>query len=153
MDRRSKRTYPTSSMTYGTTQMGQIPQKNDCFACLYAVTKATTEPVCMYALPACMPWQRPRRNLFACILCLQNQHPLRMKILRGLIKYAHNMYDGMTWKIQSKDTIVSLPEEKMDSCQSNSECWCMPGVCTCQARTNIRCYADSCPLSLPEAKQ
>ena len=28
-----------------------------------------------------------------------------MKTLRGLIKYAHNMYDGRTQKIPSEDTV------------------------------------------------
>ena len=28
--------------------MGQIPQKIDCFACLYDMTETTTEPVRMY---------------------------------------------------------------------------------------------------------
>ena len=45
-------------------------------------------------------------------LLFQNQNPLRMKILRGLIKYAHNTYDGRTQNIPSEDTIVLLPEEK-----------------------------------------
>ena len=101
-------------MTSGTTRMGQSPQNNDCFASLYAMTKTTTEPVCMY-------------------LRLQNQHPLRMKILRGLIKYAHNTYNGMKQKIPSKDTIVSLQEEKANSCQRESEFWHVPGACTCIA--------------------
>ena len=35
-------------MTSGTTRMGQRPQKVDCFAQLYDMTKTTTEPVCMY---------------------------------------------------------------------------------------------------------
>ena len=42
-------------MTSGTTRMGKSPQKNDYFACMYAMTKTATEPVCMYVLPACMP--------------------------------------------------------------------------------------------------
>ena len=33
--------------------------------------------------------------------------------------------------IPSKDTIVLLPEEKANSCQRDSECWCMPGACMC----------------------
>ena len=41
------------------------------------------------------------------------------------------MYDGMTQKIPSKDTIVSLPEEKANICQRDSKCWRVPGVCTC----------------------
>ena len=48
----------------------------------------------------------------------------------GLIKYAHNMYNGMTRKIPSKDIIVSLPEEKVNSCQRDNKCWRMPGACT-----------------------
>ena len=51
-----------------------------CFACLFAMTKTTTEPVCMY-------------------FKFENQHPLSMKILRGPIKYAHNTDDRMTRKI------------------------------------------------------
>ena len=118
-------------MTFGTTRMGQRQQNIDCFACLYDMNKTTTEPVCMYfVLPACMTRPRPRRNLFACILHLQNQHPLRIKILRVLIKYAHNTYDGRTRKMPSEDTIVLLPEEKANSCQCDSECWRVPGACT-----------------------
>ena len=52
-------------------------------------------------------------------------------MLRGLIKYAHNTYDGMTQNIPSKDAIVLLQEEKANSCQCDSKCWRMPGVCTC----------------------
>ena len=47
-------------------------------------------------------------------------------------QYAHeHMYDGMTRKIPSKDTIVLLLEEKANSCQRDSECWRVPGTCTC----------------------
>ena len=53
-----------------------------------------------------------------------------MKILRGLIKYAHNTYGGRTQNIPSEDTIVLLPEEKADTCQRDSECWRVPGACT-----------------------
>ena len=31
----------------------------------------------------------------------------------------------------TKDTIVSLPKEKTNSCQRDSECWRVPGACTC----------------------
>ena len=54
-----------------------------------------------------------------------------MKILRGLIKYAHNTYDKRTQKIPSEDTIVLLPEEKANSCQHDSECWRVLGACMC----------------------
>ena len=30
----------------------------------------------------------------------------------------------------SEDTIVLIPEEKADSCQSDSKCWRVMGVCT-----------------------
>ena len=53
-----------------------------------------------------------------------------MKILRRLIKYAHNTYDGRTQKIPSEDTIILPPEEKADSCQCDSECWRVLGACT-----------------------
>ena len=117
MDRRSKTTYPVSSMTSGTTRMGQIPQKNDCFACLYAMTKTTTKPVCMY-------------------FTFAKSTSIKDEDLEGTDKirpqYAHERtYDGMTQKIPSKDTIVSLPEEKANSCQRDSECWRVPGACTC----------------------
>ena len=47
-------------------------------------------------------------------------------------QYAHeHMYDWMTQKIPSKDTIFLLPEEKANSCQRDSECWRVPGACTC----------------------
>ena len=48
-----------------------------------------------------------------------------------MIKYAYNTYDGRTQKIPSEDTIVLLPEEKVNSCQRDSECWRVPGACTC----------------------
>ena len=70
-------------------------------------------------------------KLFACILRLQYQHPLRMKIFRGLIKYAHNTYNWRTQNIPSEDTIVSLPEEKANICQRERECWRVPGACKC----------------------
>ena len=47
-----------------------------------------------------------------------------------MIKYAHNTYDGRTRRIPLEDTIVLLPEEKENSCQSDSECWSVPGACT-----------------------
>ena len=31
----------------------------------------------------------------------------------------------------TKDTIVLLPEDKVNSCQRDSKCWRIPGVCTC----------------------
>ena len=34
-------------------------------------------------------------------------------------------------KIQSEDTIILLPEEKANSCQRDSECWCVMSACTC----------------------
>ena len=52
------------------------------------------------------------------------------KILQPLvIKYAHNTYDRRTLKIPSED--ILLPEEKANSCQRDSECWRVPGACTC----------------------
>ena len=48
-----------------------------------------------------------------------------------MIKYAHNTYEGRTRKIPSEDTIVLLLEEKANSCQRDSECWRVPGACTC----------------------
>ena len=48
-----------------------------------------------------------------------------------VIKYAHNTYNGRTQKIPSEDTIVLLPEEKANSCQRDSNCWRVPGACTC----------------------
>ena len=48
-----------------------------------------------------------------------------------MIKYAYNTYDGRTRKIPSEDSIVVLPEEKANSCQRDSECWRVPGACTC----------------------
>ena len=53
-----------------------------------------------------------------------------MNILRGLIKSAHNTYNVRTRKMPSEDTIVLLPEEKADSCQRDSGCWCVLGACT-----------------------
>ena len=41
------------------------------------------------------------------------------------------MYNGRTQKIPSKDTIISLLEEKANSCQCDSKCWRVPGACTC----------------------
>ena len=54
-----------------------------------------------------------------------------MKILRGLIKYAHNMYYGRKRKIPSVDTIVLLPEEKANICQRDRKCWSMLCACKC----------------------
>ena len=53
----------------------------------------------------------------------------RLKYLL-LIKYAHNTYDRRTQKIPSEDTVVLLPEEKANSCQSDSKCWRVPCACT-----------------------
>ena len=33
-------------------------------------------------------------------------------------------------RVDTKDTIISLPEEKANSCQRDSKCWRLPGVCT-----------------------
>ena len=46
-----------------------------------------------------------------------------------MIKYAHNTYDRETRKIPSEDTIVLLPEEKVDGYQRDSKCLRMPGAC------------------------
>ena len=47
-------------------------------------------------------------------------------------QYAHDRtYDGMTQNIPSKDNIVSLLEEKSNSCQRDSKCWQLPRLCTC----------------------
>ena len=61
---------------------GPEPAKEWFFSCLYAMTQ---DHDAYTPIPP-----RPRRHLFACILRVQNQHPLWMMILRGLIKYAHN---------------------------------------------------------------
>ena len=50
--------------------------------------------------------------------------------MRGLIKYAHNTYNGRTQKIPLEYTIVLLPEEKANRRQRDSKCWRVPGVCT-----------------------
>ena len=54
-----------------------------------------------------------------------------LKYYADMIKYAHNMYDGMTRNLPSKYTIVSLLDEKANSCQHDSEFWHVPGACTC----------------------
>ena len=41
------------------------------------------------------------------------------------------MYDRRTQKIPSEDTIVLLPEEKVNSCRRDRKCWCVPGAYTC----------------------
>ena len=41
------------------------------------------------------------------------------------------MYDRRPRKIPSKDTIVSIPEEKAKICQRGSECWRVTGAFTC----------------------
>ena len=117
MDRRSKTTYPTSSIAYGTKRIGQSPQKNDFYACLNAMTKNITEPVCMYFT-------------FEKSTSIKDEDPEGTDKIRP--QYAHERtYDGMTRKMPSKDTIVSLPKDKANSCQCDSECWLMPGTCTC----------------------
>ena len=50
--------------------------------------------------------------------------------------YAHECIVGVFYHKQekkdiSKDTIVLLLEEKANSCQRDSECWRVPGACTC----------------------
>ena len=47
-----------------------------------------------------------------------------------MTKDAHNTYDGRTQKIPSEDTIVLLPEEKVNSCQRDRKCWRVPCACT-----------------------
>ena len=97
--------------------MGQSPQKNDCSAYLYAMTKTTTEPVCMYFM-------------FAKSTSIKDEDIERTNKIRP--QYAHERtYGRMTQKIPLKDTIVSLPEERANICQRASECWLMPGECTC----------------------
>ena len=92
-----------------------------------------------------MTWPRPQQYLFACILfclpvwhdkdhnetclhillCLQNQHPVRMKILSGLIKYAHNTYDERTQKIPSEDTLFYFRKRRRTavSMTANNGVW------------------------------
>ena len=97
--------------------MGQIPQNNDCFACLYAMTKTTTEPVCIYFTFS--------KSTFIKNGDIEGTDKMRPQ-------YAHERtYDGMTRKTPTKDTIISLPEEKANSCKRDSKCWCVPGACTC----------------------
>ena len=63
----------------------------------------------------------------------QNSHG-HARILRDKIlpQYAHeHTYDGITRKIPSKDSIVSLLEEKANSCQRDSKCWREPVAFTC----------------------
>ena len=76
--------------------------------------------------------------LFLCLDVIDTKHfnnPMGVRL--NVIKYAHNMlmslrtYGRTAQKIPSKDTIVSLPEEKGNSCQCNSKCWSVPGACTC----------------------
>ena len=81
------------------------------------MTKTTTEPVCIYFT-------------FAKSTSITDED------LEGTDKicpqYAHERtYDGMTQNIPSKDAIISLPEEKTNSCQRDSKCWSVLGACTC----------------------
>ena len=100
-------------MTSGTTRMGQRPQKNDCFACLYAMTKTTMEPVCM-------------NFTFATSTSIKDEDLEGADKIRP--QYAHERtYEGMERNIPSKDTIVSLPEQKANSCQRDSKYWRVPG--------------------------
>ena len=114
-------------MTSGNTRMDQKQQKVDCFVWIYDMTKTTAEPLCMYfVLPIWMTRPRARINLFACILCLQNQHPLRMKTLRGLIKYAHITYDGRTQKIPLEYTFFYFRRRRQTAVimtANDGECW------------------------------
>ena len=100
----------------------------------------------LIVLPEYMTWPRPQWDLFACILfclpvwhdqdhnrtclhvflCLQNQYPLRMKILRGLIKYAHNTYDGRTRTISSEDTLYYFWKRRQTAVsvtENDGACW------------------------------
>ena len=114
-------------MTSGTTRMGQSPQKFDCFARLYDMTKTTTGPVCMYfVFSTRMKWPRPRGNYLSVFLCLQNQHPLRMKILRGMMKYAHNTYDGRIWMIPLEDKLFYFWKRRWTAVSltaNDGACW------------------------------
>ena len=87
------------------------------------MTKTTTEPVCMY-------------------FRFTKSTSIKDEDLEGTDKirpqYAHKRtYDGMTQNIPSKDTIVSPPEEKANSCQHDSECLRVPGVCTCVVTDDV----------------
>ena len=88
--------------------MGQIPQKIDGFACLYTLTKTTTEPFCMY-------------------FTFEKSTSIQDEDLEGTDKI-HPQY---VRRQDTKDTIALLPEEKATICQRDSECWCVPGACTC----------------------
>ena len=61
-----------------------------------------------------------------------SRHPILTPndLISLMIKYAHNTYDGRTQKISSEYTIVLFLEEKANSCQSDIECWRVPGACT-----------------------
>ena len=92
--------------------MGQRQKNIDCFACLYDMTKTKTEPVCVYFTFA--------KSTF-----------IKDEDLEGTDKICPQYIDRSTQKIPSEDTIVLLPEEKANSCQSEIECWLMPGEFTC----------------------
>ena len=74
--------------------MGHIPQKNDYFSCMYAMTKTTTEPVCMY-------------------FTFAKSTSIKDKDLEG----ADKIRPQYVLREDTKDTIVLLPEEKANSCQ------------------------------------
>ena len=82
-----------------------------------------------------------------------------MKTLSELIKYDHDRYNRGTRTIPSEYTIVSLLEEKANSSQGDSECWRVPGACTCividDGVTRMRIAFDRdnamlCKITFPE---
>ena len=70
---------------------------------------------CLHVLCFCLPVWYDQDHDGSCLLlclCLQNQHPFRMKILRGLIKYARNTHNGRTRKMPSEDTLFYFRKRK-----------------------------------------
>ena len=115
------KTQLASSMKSETTRMDQRPQKVDCFARIYDMTKTTTEPVCMYfVLPIRMTRPRPRLNLFACIFMFAKSTSIKDEDLEGTDKIRPQYVRRKYMKYTIRRYIVLLPEDKADSCQSDS---------------------------------
>ena len=67
--------------------MDQRPQKVDCFALIYDMTKTAAESVCMYfVLHIRMTWPRPQIHLFACISMLAKSISIKDEDLEGTDK-------------------------------------------------------------------
>ena len=89
-------------MTSGTIRMDQIPQKVDCFAWIYDMTKTAVESVCMYfVLTIRMTWPRPWIHLFACVFMFAKSTSIKDEDLEGTDK----IRPYYVWRKDTIDTV------------------------------------------------